>query len=650
MPTATQQALLVSAIDGTGELASALQACAELGLDPDALDPAESAGLVRTSGARVEFRHPLVRAAVYELAPFGQRRRVHTALASVLSGDEHVDRRVWHQAMATVSGDEEVAAALEASARRARLRGGHASAATALERAAELTVDGTRLTPRLAGAAEAAWDAGQPERALELIARALPAADTQLRARLLHLRGVIEARCGSARDAVATLLEGAEHADAPLALTMLHEAAEVVGAVGQLALLREIGERAARLRADDTRAEFSKLILVGAGALVGGELERARATLDAAIALASQLEDDPRAQIWAANAAGGEHGKGLHFTSKAVEIARSEGLFSVLPLALQHHAKQLLRTGRLDLAYAAAEEGYALSIELGHGAGWHLATLAYIEAIRGDEQAAREHAEQALALAQRSGDVYLGAGARAALGLLELTLGRPPKAAEVLLEITAPDRTDLTYVATVGPAVDAIEAVVRGGLANEQAEAPLQLLRDWAQHAPTDANRSLLTRSEALLGTRDAEEAFAEAAGLGRALTPFERARTELLYGEWLRRRRRRSDARAHLREAAELLRSLAAQPWAERAESELRATGETARRREAATLDQLTPQELQIAGLVAQGLTNREIASQLFLSPRTIEYHLRKVFTKLGLASRAELIRRGDLGTAPPA
>jgi DNA-binding CsgD family transcriptional regulator len=650
MPTATQQALLVSAIDGTGELASVLRACAALGLDPDALDPAERAGLIRASGARVEFRHPLVRAAVYELAPSGERRRVHTALASVLSGDEHVDRRVWHQAMATVTGDEEVAAALEASARRARLRGGHASAATALERAAELTVDRARLTPRLAGAAEAAWDAGQPERALELIVRALPAADTQLRARLLYIRGVIEARCGNAGDAVATLLEGAEDADAALALSMLHEAAEAVGAIGQLPLVREIGERAALLRADDTHAEFSKLILVGAGALVGGELERSRATLDGAIALASQLEDDPRAQIWAANAAGGEPGKGLHFTAKAVAIARTEGLFSVLPLALQHHAKELLRTGRVDLAYAAAEEGYALSIELGHGAGWHLATLAYIEAIHGEEQAAREHVDQALALAQRSGDVYLGAGARAALGLLELTLGRAPEAAEILLEITAPDRTDLTYVATVGPAIDAIEAIVRGGLPHEQAEAPLQLLRDWAQHAPIDANRSLLARSEALLSTRDTEQAFVEAAGLGRALPPFERARTQLLYGEWLRRRRRRSDARAHLREAAELMRSLAAEPWTRRAESELRATGETARKREPATLDQLTPQELQIAGLVAQGLTNREIASQLFLSPRTIEYHLRKVFTKLGLASRAELIRRGDLGIAPPA
>jgi DNA-binding CsgD family transcriptional regulator len=367
-------------------------------------------------------------------------------------------------------------------------------------------------------------------------------------------------------------------------------------------------------------------------------------TLDDALALAAELDDDPRAQIWAANAAGGEPGRGLQHTSKAVEIARRQGLFSLLPLALEDHAKELLRAGRLELAYLVAQEGYTPSAELGHGAGWHLATMAYVEAIRGDEPASREHAENGLAVAQRSGDIYLAAGVRAAVGLLELTLGRPAEAAAALLEIAAADRSDLTYVATVGPAADAIEAIVRGGLPAEHAEAPLALLRDWARHAPGDGNRSILARCEGLLAARTPDDAFAEAVRLSRGLTPFERARTELLYGEWLRRQRRRSDARGHLREAVELFRSIGAPPWAERAETELRATGETARKREPSTLDQLTPQELQIARLVANGLTNREIASQLFLSPRTVEYHLRKVFTKLGLASRTELIRRGDL------
>jgi tetratricopeptide (TPR) repeat protein len=510
--------------------------------------------LIRTDRARIEFRHPLVRATVYERAPLGERQRGHTALASMLASEEHVDRRVWHQAMATFTGDEEVAVALEASARRAQLRAGHASAATAYERAAELTGEQPRRAPRLAAAAQAAWDAGQPERALDLVARALPLSDRRLQARLLHLRGVIEARCGSARNAVATLLEGADRADPELALALLHEEAEAAGAIGQVGTVRDIGKRAAELPAEGTRAEFSQRILVGASALVTGELERARATLDDALALASELPGDPRALVWAAQAAGGEPGKGLEYTNTAVDVARRQGLLSLLPVALEHHAKELLRAGRIDFAYVAAQEGYALSVELGHGSGWHLATMAYVEAIRGQEDEARDHVTKALAIAQRSGDIYLDAGIRAALGLLELTLGQPQHAAAVLLEVTPAGRGDLTLVATAAPAANAIEAIVRGGLSADRAEPPLTLLRDWARHAPTDANRSILARCEALLALRPPDHEFAEQVRLGRALTPFERARCHLLYGEWLRRQRRRSDARSHLREAADLL------------------------------------------------------------------------------------------------
>ena len=646
LPADAQEALLVAAIDGTGHLPVVLGALGELGLDGDALGPAERAALIRTDSARIEFRHPLVRASVHERATLGERQRVHTALSMALAGDEHVDRRVWHQAMATVSSDEEVAVALEASARRAQLRAGHASAATAYERAAELTGERTRIAPRLAAAAQAAWDAGQPPRALDLIARALPLGDGQLRSRVLYLRGVIEARCGSAREAVATLLDGAGEVDSDLALAMLHEAAEAAGVIGNVAMVSEIGERAAQLEPESVLAQFSQRILVGAAALAAGELERARATLDSALALAGSLGEDPRAQVWAAQAAGGEPGAALAFTTKAVTLARAQGLLSVLPVALEHHAKELLRTGRIDLAYVAAQEGYTLSSELGHGSGWHLQTMAHVEAIRGLENIARAHIEEALMLAQRRGDIYLEAGVRAAGGLLELTLGRPEAAAAILLEVASAYRDDLTLVATAAPAADAIEAIVRGGLSTERAVAPLSLVRGWAQHAPSDANRSRLARCEALVGAGPVEVRFEEAVALGEALTAFERARTHLVYGEWLRRQRRRVDARGHLREAVERFRSTGAAPWVERAEGELRATGETSRRRAPSTLDQLTPQELQIAGLAASGLSNPEIASQLFLSPRTIEYHLRKVFTKLGIASRSELSRLGDLST----
>ena len=282
-----------------------------------------------------------MRSAVYDRATVSHRQRVHAALASALSREEHTDRRVWHQAAATVTGDEEVAAALEASARRAQLRAGHASAATAFQRAAELTVDESRLAPRLALAAHAAWDAGQPERALELIARALPSADQSLRSRLLHLRGVIESRCGNMRDAVATLLEGAEiSADPSLTLEMLHQAAVAATDTGNLPAAIQINARAATLPAPTKRARFSQVAMTGFAQLFAGQNEAARESFERALDMARELADDPRAQLWASNVASGgfDPGAGLPYSTRAVALARSQGLLSLLPIALERHA------------------------------------------------------------------------------------------------------------------------------------------------------------------------------------------------------------------------------------------------------------------------------------------------------------------------
>ena len=645
LPDATRTALLIAAVDNTGDAATILRAIAELQLSADALDPAESAGLIRTVGGAINFRHPLVRSALYEGAPLSQRQRVHAVLANVLSGDEHADRRVWHQAMGTLVRDEEVAAALEASARRALRRAGHASAVTAFERAADLTVDGSRLAPRLAAAAQAAWDAGQPDRSRELIGRALPLGDRELCAGLLHLRGVIELRCGSLRDAVAILIEGARSsADPSLALEMLHEAAEAATDMGDRSRVKELVALAQDLPAVSTRDQFSRAVLIGFATLFAGDYELARSLFDDALTMARDLDDDPRAQIWAANAAssGFDLGAGLPFATRAVDLARRQGLLSLLPTALAHQAMELLWNSSFDLAYAAAEEGYLLSLDIGHGSGWHLAQMACVEAIWGRETDAREHAEQVLALARGTGGTVLTTSTRAALGLLELTVGRPDEAATILLEITKAERPDTHPAIAMASVPNAIEAVVRAGRPIELLDESLSRFRSWVVRAPTDARRSVLARCEALLGQGPPGEAFAEAIELSGALAPFQRARSELLYGEWLRRERKRAESRVHLRAAAELFHSLGAVLWEERAEAELRATGETARKREPSTLDQLTSQELQIAGLVAEGLTNREIAAQLFLSPRTVEYHLRKVFTKLGVASRTELIRHG--------
>jgi DNA-binding CsgD family transcriptional regulator len=644
LPEATRTVMLIAAADNTGEVATVLRAGAELGLPAEALDPAESSELIRTSEGVIRFRHPLVRSALYEAAPLSQRRRAHAVLASALSGDEHADRRVWHQAMATLTGDEEVAAALEASARRAQRRAGHASAAAAFQRAADLTIDQSRVVPRLALAAQAAWDAGQPGRARELIARALPSAEGMLRARILHLRGVIEARCGSMPDAVTTLIEGADASTDPsLTLEMLAEAAQAAADTGDLATLAALGARAQDVPAGTKRAEFAgKVVLTGFAALYAGDYQRARATFGDALTMARQLGDDPRAQMWAGNAAsaGFDLGAGLPFATRAVEVARRQGLLSILPIALEQQCMDLFWNSSFNLAYAAAEEGYLLSTDLGHGRNAHLAAMACVEAVWGREADARDHAEQVLALGQRSGGTFLTTTARAALGLLELTLGRPQEAAGRLLEITAAERPDVNPVVAVTSVPDAVEAVARASWPREVLEGPLARYRAWVVQAPTDARRSLLARCDALLALRPPGEAFTEAADLAGSLPPFQRARGELLQGEWLRRERKRTEARSHLRAAAELFRTLGTVRWAERAEAELRATGETARRREPSAFDQLTPQELQIAGLATQGLTNRDIAAQLFLSPRTIEYHLRKVFTKLGIASRTDLIR----------
>ena len=260
--------------------------------------------------------------------------------------------------------------------------------------------------------------------------------------------------------------------------------------------------------------------------------------------------------------------------------------------------------------------------------------MAAVEAAWGHEQDARKHLEEALTLSQRRGSLFPAIGAEWTLGLIDLAAGRPAEAAERLLAITSSDHPHHNPLIALEVMPDAVEACVRAG-ERDQAAARLQSLRGRVAAAPTAARR-------ALLGERNPEEAFGEAIAPGSGLPPMQRARTELLYGEWLRRERRRTDARVRLRAASDIFRRLGAVPWAERAEAELRATGETARKRDASAVDQLTPQELQIAGLVTDGLTNREIAAQLFLSPRTVDYHLHKVFTKLGIASRTELVRDG--------
>lgn len=646
LPAETQKALLIAAVDDSGELAVVVGAGAEAELPADALDPAERVGLLRVAGGRIVFRHPLVRSALLESATHSQRRAAHAALAAALSGAEHTDRRVWHEALATLTTDEDVAAALEASAHRYQARAGHASAATAFVRSADLSADEGRRTGRVAAAAEAAWAAGQPGRARDLITRALPLATGERRAELLGLRGVIETRTGDLRSAMAVLLEAADASDdASHTLELLTEATEAAAYAGDYARAVAFGARAATIEPLTETDRFRVAALSGVAAELAGDHERAAVLLPEAIRRAEQL-GDPRFLIWAARLANmrGTLGDGLGYATRAVRIARERGLLNILPNSLSQQATALTGQGRFKLAYAAAEEGITLARDFGHrwGVSWNLSNLAILDALQGDAAPARAHAAEAMELAAISGGTTLLVGfAEWALGLLELTLGRPSEATDCLLLVSAEERPESNPLIGLWSIPDLIEAAARSERLGDTVDR-FDRYRDLVEQSPTPVRLSLLARCRALAGEGDAREQFKIALAPDATLSPFEQARTELLYGEWLRRKRERLEARGHLRRAADLFRQVGAPPWEERAEAELRATGETARRRDPSTLDDLTPQELQIAGLVASGMTNRQIAAQLFLSPRTIDYHLRKVFTKLGLASRTQLVRMG--------
>ena len=648
LPEEARTLLLVAAAETTGDPAVVLRAGARLGVEAAALDQAESAGLVRTGDGRLAFRHPLVRSAAYRTATLAARQAAHRALAEVLGGEDAADQRAWHLATATVGPDEAAAAGLEQSADRARRRGGHAAAASALERSAELTGDDRERGRRLAAAATAAWLAGQAGRAAALLDRAEPlATDLGTQAAVAHLRGSIEASRGNALDAAAMLVAGSELAatvDPSQALQMLVEASEIASYAGDVTPTAELGRRAAALPVADKAGEFLSDLLQGMGRVAEGDGAAGASLLRRAIALAGSLEQ-PRLLLWAGVASFfvGETVAGDALYARAVARARREGAVGLLPRALEYQAPVELAAGRLGAAVASSTEGLRLARDTGDdtSACRHLATLAHAAALRGDEDACRGHAAEALDRAAARGLGLPATLAGYALGLLDLGLGRPAEALARLQRLLAAGPGAGSPFFAVYTVPDLVEAAVRSGQP-EAAAAPLAAFEQLATMAAAPEQLAQLARCRGLLGPDEEaaahfEEALALHDGQGR---PFDLARTQLAYGEALRRARRRGEARTHLRGALEVFQRLGAAPWAERAGTELRATGERARRRDPSTLSQLTPQELQIVRLVGEGATNREIGAQLFLSRRTIDYHLRNVFVKLGVSSRAEVIR----------
>ena len=648
LPPDTQTVLLVAAAHDTGQLDGVLRAARALGVEAAALDDAETSGLLRVDSAVASFVHPLVRSAIYRGATSRRRQEVEQALAAVLDPDTDADRRAWHLANAAAGPNADVADALHGAAERARARGGHAAAAAAFDRAAALTAAPELHASRLADAADAAWLAGQPDRAQALLDHAAHLAGAAtLQARIAHLRGSIEGNCGAPSTAYAILVSGAELVTAldPMrASRMLGEAGQLAWAIGDLARLSEVSRRLAALPADEDTGAIGAQVMMGLSGLLRGDTTATAARLREAADLAGASKE-PRALMGAAAGAMflGDDSRAIDLFSTAVALIRAAAEAAKLPLLLAPLAMVEALTSRYPAALADATEGLRLAEETGqHNPAAHLrGVLALIAAVQGRAQECRERAGVALtqAIGQRLGPH--AAIASWALAVLDLGAGRPGEAFDRLEALAAAGPGEGNQIVMLMATADLVEAAAR----TQQpaaAAAGLSKLQVWAADTGAPWAKAQAARCEGLLASDDDQDRhFAEALRLhAPAGRPFDTARTQLLYGENLRRRRRRADARKYLRSAHETFERLGAKPWAEQAGKELLATGERARKRDVSTTDQLTPQELQIARFVADGETNRGIATLMFLSPRTVDYHLRKIFMKLGLSSRAELIR----------
>jgi DNA-binding CsgD family transcriptional regulator len=656
LPDQTQTLLLLAAADDTGDPAVVLRAVQWLEISPDAVDAAEAEGLLRITGTGVDFRHPLVRSAVYQGASFAQRQSVHRSLAEVLTDEQYADRRAWHLAAATVGTNAEVADELERSADHARMRSGHGAASNALERAAVLTPDDATRSRRLAASAQSAYLAGRLDRAGALLqsARRLTE-DPLLRAEIDHMRGGLELQGGIPAEAHSILLE----AQAQIAGVDSRKAAEMLVLIGATAAYAgdregeiEAGRRAALLRDELGSERFELPLMEGVGALLEGDFARGAPLLSEAISLTDEI-DVPARSMWRGSAALyiGADDVARSWLQRAVDQARADGAIAMLAFALSMLSHGEVLEGRFASAGVTSTEGLRLARETGQEncACHHLALLARVAAAQGREDECRALAAEAFATASKH-QLGLQAGvATWALGSLELSLGRPAEAIPHFESVTTggPGVGHLIVGQMAFP--ELLEAKMKadpGGLA----DAGTRLFEEWATHTESRPGLALAARCRALRSSGEAaNDHFEEALRLhGENGRPFDTARTELLYGEHLRRGRHRKDAREHLRKALDLFEQQGAHAWEERASAELRASGETARRRDPSTMDQLTPQELQIARLVAEGATNKEVAAQLFLSPRTIDFHLRNVFMKLGISSRNELTRLGFADEQP--
>jgi DNA-binding CsgD family transcriptional regulator len=645
LPAPTQRLLLLAAAEPTGEPALLVRSAAELGLMMEAMLPATGDGVLEL-GARVAFRHPLIRSAIYRAATPEDRQAAHRALAAATDVELDPDRRAWHLAQATVGPDEHVADELERSAGRAQARGGLAAAAAFLQRAAAFTVDPATRARRALAAAGAKQLAGAPEEASSLLSMAAdgPLAELE-RAMLQRLHGQIALDLRRGGEAVPLLLDAAarlESLDPGLARETYLEALRAASVAGRLgAGIRAAAEAARNAPSGPGPLRGSDLLLKGlAVRFTDGYVASTPALKQA---LAAVRDEGARGGQnvrwpWIARRVAPDlfEDETWHaLATRNVQIAREAGALAVLPLAL--NLLSLLRCFEGELAAAAALLDEADEIADATGTPPMIFGRVLLAGYRGDELQALAlfEASETAATARSEGVVLtFGEHARA---VLYNGLGR--HAAALAPAESASERDELML--SVWSLPELVEAATRSGKI-ELAATAVERLAECTRATGTDLARGIEARARALVSERTrAEKHHLEGVErLGRCRLRLELARAQLLYGEWLRREQRRIDAREQLRTAHEMFASMGADAFAERARRELLATGETVRARTPDTRAQLTAQEAQIAQLARDGLSNPEIGARLFISPRTVQYHLSKVFAKLDISSRNQLHR----------
>jgi DNA-binding CsgD family transcriptional regulator len=645
LPRETQRLLLLAAAEPVGDVTLLWRAAEQLGISGSAGRSAEDAALIEF-GIRVRFRHPLIRSAAYRAAHLRDRQEVHRALAEATDPDTDPDRRAWHRAHAASGPDEAAADELERAADRAQARGGVAAAAAFLARAAELTPDAAGRGRRAVAAAQAKFDAAALEAALELLATAeLAPLDELQRARLERLRAQIAFARARGRNAPALLLDAArrlEPLDAAMARETHLEATAAAMFAGRLGDRPGVSEAAEAARAAPAAPQLPRaidLLLDGLATRFtdgyAAGVPPLRTALDAfrrveelsardlrwlwlACRLAQDLWDD---ELWYALATSG------------VRVARETGALSVLPIALTYRAALHVHEGAFARAAALSDEVDGITVATDRAPVKYGALM--LAAWRGNEAEGLELIEElTVGVRERGEGMALGINDWAA-ALLYNANGRYAEALVAAQRGCEHDDVGLFAWSLV----EVIEAGARCG-ATDAASAALERLSERTRASGSEWALGIEAGSRALVGDgghaeplyREAVERLAASRGVVHL------ARARLLYGEWLRRENRRVDAREQLRSAHEMFSGIGAEGFAERARRELVATGESAPKRTVETRDVLTPQEAQIARMASDRQTNPEIGAELFISPRTVEYHLRKVFTKLDINSRKEL------------